>query len=75
MENSLDSRRGEREINSGASNVLLLATTATLDRSELDACLAAGMDACLTKPFGLSDLNRTLGSLVRDHERNRAGAQ
>jgi signal transduction histidine kinase len=46
----------------------LLATTATLDTEELDDCLAAGMDACLTKPFGIADLRRALESLLqREH--------
>jgi len=53
------------EAKSGASRLRLLATTATLDRDELDACFAAGMDACLTKPFGLDDLRQALESLLR----------
>jgi two-component system, NarL family, sensor histidine kinase BarA len=53
------------ETRSGAPRLRLLATTATLDSGELEACLVAGMDACLTKPFGLADLRRALESVMR----------
>jgi CheY-like chemotaxis protein len=53
------------EAEAGRSRLGILATTATMDSTELSACLAAGMDSCLTKPFGLADLRRAIESMMR----------
>jgi two-component system sensor histidine kinase BarA len=53
------------EARTGGPRLRVLATTATLDTAELESCIAAGMDACLAKPFGLAALRRALESLMR----------
>lgn len=53
------------EAEAGGSRLSILATTATMDSNELSACRAAGMDNCLTKPFGLADLRRAIESTMR----------
>jgi signal transduction histidine kinase/CheY-like chemotaxis protein len=42
----------------------VVALTASAQPGELDACLAAGMDACLTKPLQLASLRAILERLV-----------
>jgi CheY-like chemotaxis protein len=49
----------------GRGRTKILATTATADRDALEACIAAGMDAWLSKPFDLTDSGGALQSLTR----------
>jgi CheY-like chemotaxis protein/nitrogen-specific signal transduction histidine kinase len=63
------------EANAGAQRLRILATSATVEASELDACLAAGMDACLAKPFGLADLRRALESLMEQGKAQSSSAR
>jgi signal transduction histidine kinase/CheY-like chemotaxis protein len=56
--------RALRAREAGVPTVKILATTATTDRDALEACIAAGMDAWLSKPFDLTDLCGALQSLT-----------
>ena len=49
---------------SGEPMLKILAATATADRDALEACIAARMDAWLSKPFDLTDLRGALQSLT-----------
>jgi two-component system sensor histidine kinase/response regulator len=43
----------------------IVAVTASADPDEVDTCLAAGMDACLTKPFSTVELSGALGRVLQ----------
>ena len=53
-----------REPASGEPMLKILATTATADSDAPEACIAAGMDAWLSRPFDLTDLRGALQSLT-----------
>jgi CheY-like chemotaxis protein len=50
----------ERERTAGLARVPVLALTANAAADDRDACLAAGMDGCLAKPFQASQLLATV---------------
>jgi CheY-like chemotaxis protein len=49
-----------REAETGARRLAVVAMTATAESEDGPTCEVAGMDAFLSKPFGLSDLRRCL---------------
>lgn len=51
----------EREARSGAVRTPVVGLTAHAFAEDVERCLAAGMDACLVKPFHLDDLRRLVG--------------
>jgi signal transduction histidine kinase/ActR/RegA family two-component response regulator len=59
----------QEEARSHASRTPILALTANSLREQIDACFAAGMDACLCKPFLPADLLQMIGV----HARRQAG--
>ena len=50
----------QREAERGLGRLVVLGTTATSEGESTAACLDAGMDGFLTKPFGLAQLRRAL---------------
>ena len=66
----LDGRRAARAIRAleGADrHTTIVAVTATATAGEIEACLAAGMDACLTKPFSTVQLSEALARVLQPH--------
>lgn len=58
-------RLRERERDSERPRTPVVALTASALKDELDACLAAGMDDCLTKPITVLALYRVLNTYLR----------
>ncbi|MEA2451275.1 MAG: two-component system, sensor histidine kinase and response regulator [Thermoleophilaceae bacterium] len=52
-------RSGER-----GRRLPIVAVTASASSDEIEACLAAGMDACLTKPFSTAQLGEALAAML-----------
>ncbi len=50
----------EREASTDGQHLPVVALTASAFKGDRDRCLAVGMDAFVTKPFSLEDLQRTL---------------
>jgi two-component system sensor histidine kinase/response regulator len=50
---------------SGARHTTIVAVTASAAAGEIEACLAAGMDACLTKPFSTVQLSGALARVLQ----------
>jgi CheY-like chemotaxis protein/HPt (histidine-containing phosphotransfer) domain-containing protein len=66
----LDGRRAARAIRAleGESrHTTIVAVTATAAAGEIEACLAAGMDACLAKPFSTVDLSEALARVLQPY--------
>jgi CheY-like chemotaxis protein len=60
----------EHEQRLGLPRVPVIALTALSGESDRQACLAAGMDAVLAKPFTQDDLSRTVKLWLPDHAIN-----
>ena len=60
----LDATRRIRQLESGAAHLPIIALTANAMKGDDAACLAAGMDAYLTKPIDLERLGTVLDSLT-----------
>lgn len=55
-----------REAAEGLPRTPIVAMTGANDAANVAACLEAGMDRFLSKPFGLAQLRRALDETVRD---------
>ena len=56
----VDGLQAARAIRSLGHSTAIVAVTATATAEEIDACRAAGMDVCLTKPFSTAQLGEAL---------------
>ena len=54
----------EREADSGREQTPIIAMTGNVMREDIDRCLAAGMNDCLTKPFKRAELAAMLARVV-----------
>jgi two-component system cell cycle response regulator DivK len=63
----MDGREVARRLraNPGTKEIPILATTALFRSDDLNACLEAGCNAYLVKPFGVRDLQRKIRELLR----------
>ena len=62
--NGLEATRKIRAMPEPKASVPIIGITASATQSELDACLQAGMDVCLTKPVDSQELLATLHRMV-----------
>jgi two-component system cell cycle response regulator DivK len=62
----MDGREVARRLraNPGTKEIPILATTALFRSDDLNACLEAGCNAYLVKPFGVRDLQRKIRELL-----------
>jgi two-component system sensor histidine kinase/response regulator len=60
----LQAARAIRSLEPGGRRTTIVAVTAGVAAGEIDACLAAGMDGCLTKPFSTAQLGDALGRVL-----------
>ena len=63
----LEATRGIRALPSPVCDVPIIALTAHSFKEQLDSCIAAGMNATLTKPMSLESLVATVKSWTRGH--------
>jgi hypothetical protein len=62
-------RLRKREAENGWTRWPVMALTGNAMQEEQDACLAAGMDACMTKPMRMSEINAIVAETpVRNHK-------
>jgi signal transduction histidine kinase/DNA-binding response OmpR family regulator len=62
------------EVRAACARTPIVALTANALEGDREKCLAAGMDAYLTKPFSMEQLRRTLGAIVPQPLRTAAPA-
>lgn len=68
----LETTRRIRALSGPGRDVVIIAMTASALPEEIDRCRASGMDGCLSKPFTLDALIRTLTRAGSFDDRNRA---
>jgi CheY-like chemotaxis protein len=52
----------------GSKEISIIAMSANVFKEDVDACMEAGMDAHVSKPFDLKDLARTIRKALKDGE-------
>ena len=62
----IEATRRIRRMKGPVSKIPIIGVTAAATKQELDACLASGMDACVTKPIDPNDLAATLSRVTGD---------
>ena len=64
--NGIEATRRIRRMKGPLSKIPIIGVTAAATKQELDACLASGMDACVTKPIDSNDLAAALSRVTGD---------
>ena len=64
--NGIEATRRIRRMKGPVSKIPIIGVTAAATKQELDACLASGMDACVTKPIDPNDLAAALSRVTGD---------
>ena len=62
--NGIEATRRIRRMKGPVSKIPIIGVTAAATKQELDACLASGMDACVTKPIDPNDLAAALSRVT-----------
>lgn len=62
----IEATRRIRRMKGPVSKIPIIGITAAVTKQELDACLASGMDACVTKPIDPKDLAAALSRVTGD---------
>jgi signal transduction histidine kinase/DNA-binding response OmpR family regulator len=69
----LEAARAIRSREGDGAHTPIVAVTASATADEVEACLAAGMDACLTKPFSTAQLGEALAAVLPGDGADAAG--